>query len=242
MCVKYATPKLEELLDHLDDQPPYKVEDYYQYYLADGYAHQYMPVTTREEKRVIDKAVWGLVPHWIKTPQEAKDIANMTLNAKAETIFQKPSFKNYIGSQRCLVWTNGFFEHHWDDPKGKSKTPYFIYMPDHKPFSFGGIYSYWEVPGEDEIRKFFSIITTDSNELMTEIHNNKKRMPLIITEDKRERWLGDINKEAIQELMQPLPDGILQAHTVSKLLTSRTEDRNVQAVQDYLEYPKDSLF
>lgn len=240
MCFKYATPKLSELLEHFNEQPPYTVEDYFVYYLADGFAHQYMPITTKERPSIISKAIWGLVPHWIKDSKEAKEFADKTLNAKSETIYERPSYKSYIGSKRCLVWTNGFFEHQWLDIKGKNKVPYFIYMADKKPFCFGGIYSEYVNPATGELLNTFSIITTEANTLMAEIHNNKKRMPLILTDGMRESWLNDLKKDQVEAMMKPLEDGMLKAHRISKLITSRTEDRNVPQVQ--VEVPSDTLF
>lgn len=242
MCFKYATPKLEEMIEYLGEQPKYTIEDYYEYYLADGFEHRYMPVTTTEAPDRVEKAIWGLVPKWISTSQQAKDIANMTLNAKSETIYEKSSFKNYIGTQRCLIWTNGFFEHRWEDPKGKQKTPYFIYMKDKKPFCFGGVYSIWARPDTGELLKTYSIITTEANALMSEIHNNKKRMPLILTEDIRDKWLTNLKKDEIKGIMQPLPDGMLYAHTISKLITNTGEDRNVPEVQEEFNYHRDTLW
>jgi putative SOS response-associated peptidase YedK len=110
-------------------------------------------------------------------------------------------------------------------------VPYFIYMPNHEPFSFGGIYSHWTHPDTGEVFTTFSIITTEANELMSQIHNIKKRMPLIIQPKDREKWLAAITEAEIKELMQPLPDGILQAHTISKLITTRGADNNVPEVQ-----------
>lgn len=242
MCYKYATPKLKDLLAHLEGMSPYEIEDYFEYYLADGFVTQFMPITTTENNRKIEKAIWGLVPDWILDSKEAKEWSIMTLNAKSETVFEKASFKKYIGSQRCLIWASGFFEHRWDDAKGKSKTPFFIYMPNYEPFTMGGVYSEWVRPDTGEILKTFSIITTEANQLLSEIHNNKKRMPLIITADKREAWLSDLNNEQIKELMQPLPDNILQAHTISKLITSRQDNPNQPAVQEQYDYNKTGLF
>lgn len=239
MCYKYATPTLDELLAHLQDAPAYTIQDYYQYYVADAFLHPMMPVTTIEQPAMIRAAQWGLIPSWAKTVEQAKDIASKTLNAVSETIYEKPSFKNYIKSQRCLVWANGFYEWQWKDEKGKNKTPYFIYMPKHEPFSFGGIYSEWTHPETGEVFTTFSIITTEANELMSQIHNIKKRMPLIIQPADREKWLSAITEAEIKELMQPLPDGILQAHTISKLITTRGIDNNVPEVQ--VEH-KDELF
>lgn len=239
MCYKYATPTLDELLAHLQDAPAYTVQDYYQCYVADAFAHPMMPVTLATNPAKIELAQWGLIPGWAKTIEQAKDISLKTLLAVSETIYEKPSFKNYIGKQRCLIWVNGFYEWHWKDEKGKNKVPYFIYMPNHEPFSFGGVYSYWTHPDTGEVFTTFSIITTAANELMSQIHNIKKRMPLIIQPKDREKWLAAITEAEIKELMQPLPDGILQAHTISKLITARGVNNNVPEVQ--AEY-KEELF
>lgn len=245
MCFKYATPKLEELVAHLEGQPPYTIEEYNQYYLANGFDLPfYMPVTTNKEPRIVGHAIWGLVPEYIHTSDRAKEISKMTLNAKSETVFKLPSFRDYIGSKRCLIWTGGFFESQWEVPGKESckKTPYFIYMKNRAPFSFGGLYSEWARPDTGEILTTYSIITTPANNLLAEIHNNKKRMPLIIPSNKRDQWLSELSKDEINSMMQPLPDGLLAAHTVSKLANARGVDLNIPEVQEPYEYPRDTLF
>lgn len=236
MCYKYATPKLKDLLQYLEEMPPYTVKDYHEYYLADGFAHPMMAITTIEEPGIIQPAMWGLIPGWAKTIEQANDIALKTLNAVSETVYEKPSFKSYIGKYRCLVWVNGFYEWQWKDEKGKSKIPYFIYMPNHQPFTFGGLYTHWANPDTGELITTFSILTTEANEMMAQIHNNKKRMPLIIQPKDREKWLSDLKKDEIEAIMKPLPDGILQAHTISKLITTRGVDTNVPEVQHEYKY------
>lgn len=238
MCYKYATPKLDDILQHLKDAPPFTIQDYLHYYLADGFNHNLMPITTCEANTTIQGAVWGLVPEWIHESKKAREWADKTLNAKSETVFELTSFKNYIGRYRCLIWANGFYEWQWRDSKGATKIPYFIYMPNHVPFTMGGVYTKWQRPDTGEIMLTFSIITTEANQLMSEIHNNKKRMPLIIQENEREKWLGSLIREDITSLMRPLPDGILQAHTISKLITTRGVDTNVPEIQLLHEYPK----
>jgi putative SOS response-associated peptidase YedK len=238
MCYKYATPKLDELIEFFNDQPTYQIRDYQHYYLADGFVHPMMGITTIEEPRVIQEGYWGLIPAWAKTVEQAKDIALKTLNAVSETVYEKPSFKNYIGKYRCLIWVQGFFEWQHRD-NGKNKIPHFIYMKDQKPFSFGGIYSKWPHPETGEIITTFSILTTPANTLMSEIHNSKMRMPLIIAPEQREQWLSPMQQEDIQAMMQTFPDGGLAAHTISKLITTRGVDNNVQEVQEQFTY---SLF
>lgn len=245
MCYKYATPKIKELIEDLEDQPEYTVEDYQEYYLANGFDTPfYMPVTTNKEPKKVGKAIWGLVPEYVDSSQSAGAIAKKTLNARCETVFKLPSYRDYIGGNRCLIWAGGFFETQWEVPgKDKTKkTPYFIYMKDKKPFCFGGLYSEWVRPDTGEVLTTYSIITTPANDLLSEIHNNKKRMPFILTKDKREEWLSDLSKEDIIDMMKPLDNGLLSAHTVSKLANSPIEYKNVPEVQEEYIYPKDTLF
>lgn len=244
MCFKYATPKLEELVAHLAEQPDYTIDEYKEYYLANGFDTPfYMPVTTNRNPRKVENAIWGLVPETIASSEAAKERALMTLNAKSETIFQRESYRNYIGTKRCLIWTGGFFESQWEVPGKDSckKTPYFVYMKNKEPFCFGGVYSEWARPDTGQIMTTYSIITTPANELLSEIHNNKKRMPLIISRSDRDKWLSELDKDSIKELMKPLEDGLLQAHTVSKLANGRG-DKNLPEVQEEFTYHKNTLF
>ncbi len=234
MCYKYATPKLDELVQFFGEQPSYDIRDYVEYYFADCFVQPMMPITTIEEPHIVQLAKWGLVPSgtkdadaWLRTYH--------TYNAISEEIFEKRSYKGYV-QNRCLIWVNGFYEWQWMDEKGKNKIPYFIYMPDQKPFTFGGVYSKWVDPETGEVITTFSVITTEANEMMSEIHNNKKRMPFIVTPENRASWLGELNKEDMQAIMNPLPDGILKAHTISKLITKRGVEKNVPEIQEQYTY------
>jgi putative SOS response-associated peptidase YedK len=229
MCYHTSTADEEKLREFLHE---YDIVNYAFYYHVSGFEHKYLPVTIHTEPRKIQPAIWGLVPGNIQTSQQAKEIADMTLNAKAETVFERPAYKNYIGQNRCLIWVDGFYEWQWRD-KGKNKVPHYIYMPNHIPFSLGGVFSNWVRPDTGEVMLTCSIITTESNGLLSEIHNNKKRMPLIIAPDKRDHWLGKLTKGEIADMMQPYPDGELQAHPVSKLLSRFNQgvDTNIPEIQ-----------
>ena len=172
---------------------------------------------------------WGLVPFWVKDNDAAKDIALKTLNAKSETIFTTPSFRESIVKKRCLIFIDGFYE--WEHA-GKETIPYFIYMPNHKPFAVGGIWSQWVDKKTGELLETCSIITTPANELMSKIHNTKKRMPMILNPENWDVWLDtDTKNETLQRLMHPLPDGQLLAHRISNLIMSRTMDTDIPQVQ-----------
>ena len=112
-------------------------------------------------------------------------------DAKIETLAQKPSFKDAINN-RCLVLSSGFFEWQWRDSKGKEKRKYLIKPTEEEIFAFAGIWSEWTNPETGEKQKTYSIITTEANELMSEIHNTKKRMPVILPKENEYDWLNAI--------------------------------------------------
>lgn len=149
-----------------------------------GFEHPLNPVITSDMPDVIQQYQWGLIPQWAKN----EDIQKHTLNAKIETLADKPSFQGII-SQRCLVIANGFYEWQWQDSKGKSKVKYEVGIKNEALFAFAGLYSIWIDPKTDFVRKTYTILTTESNKLMSEIHNIKKRMPVILKPDDEARWL-----------------------------------------------------
>lgn len=236
MCYHYSVKvnqrKLEERF-HVKFKPE---AEYTPVYHTDGFAHNLMPVITADEPEAINLYNWGLIPHWVKTAADAKKLSNQTLNARGETIFDLPSFKQYVGKKRCLVLADGFYE--WMHV-GKEKYPHHIYMKDKEPFAFAGIYSHWKNPETDEILRTYTILTTDANSLMKKIHNSKERMPLILRPDMERMWLKpDLMKEEINNLIVPLEDDMLTAHTISKLITSRTESSNQERVIEVCDYPE----
>jgi len=214
-------------------------EDFEPIYHADGFTHRALPIITTEAPGMIQQYNWGLIPHWVKSWDDAKILRNQTLNAIGETVFEKPSFRGSISRNRCLVLVDGFYE--WRHV-GNEKYPYFIYLKDRKPFAFGGIYSHWTDKSTGEIQKSFSILTTPANPLMEKIHNSKKRMPLILPRELQKQWIKqDLMKEEIINLIQPLEAELMEAHTISKLITSRKESSNQIGVMEKYEYPELSL-
>jgi putative SOS response-associated peptidase YedK len=152
-----------------------------------GFDFPQTPVITRQDMNKIQLFNWGLIPSWAKD----NEVRKFTLNAKIETLAQKPSFKDVINN-RCLILSSGFFEWQWRDAKGKDKRKYLITKPDNELFSFAGIWSEWTNPETGNVVKSYSIITTEANELMSEIHNSKKRMPLIVPKEREYDWLNAI--------------------------------------------------
>lgn len=232
MCYKVSTPSKDQLEGYFDKQTAnqsnlFKVDEIEGYYHADGFTSPFLPITSIDEPRRVQLGIWKLIPHWVKTPADAMKYAN-TLNATSEDIFEKASYKNYIGKNRCLLWVNGFFEP--NHPAPKVTVPYYIHQKDGDPFTLGCVFSNWLNHDSGELFKTFSIITTPANELLSQIHNEKKRMPLVITPEKRNEWLSPLAKEEIQALMQPLPEGILEGYPVSKLVYQKGVNANVPDV------------
>ena len=133
------------------------------------------PVITDEGRGEIEMYHWGLIPFWAKND----GIKKSTLNAKIETVSEKPAFRDAV-KNRCLIIADGYYEWQWLDSKGKEKQKYLITPQDQEIFAFAGIYSSWRDPQNNEQLNSYSILTTEANDLMSKIHNNKKRMPVVL--------------------------------------------------------------
>jgi putative SOS response-associated peptidase YedK len=151
-----------------------------------GFSHPQTPVITNKHADKIQLFHWGLMPDWAND----KSLMKNTLNAKIETIHEKPSFRNSI-NQRCLVLVDGFYEWQWLDEKGKNKQKYLITMPDEEAFAMAGLWNTWTDRKSGEIINTYTILTTVANEAMSIIHNSKKRMPVILKPEEESIWLGN---------------------------------------------------
>ena len=149
-----------------------------------GFGHPKTPVIANNSPELIKHFQWGLIPFWASDDK----IKAFTLNAKIETINTTKSYKNCV-NQRCLVLLDGFYEWKWLDPAGKKKQKYLISLPDDGAFALGGIWSEWTDKSTGEILSTYSIVTTEANELMAEIHNNKRRMPVLLKPEEEGLWL-----------------------------------------------------
>jgi putative SOS response-associated peptidase YedK len=149
-----------------------------------GFDFPLTPVITDEQPEIITHFNWGLVPSWAKED----GIKKSNLNAKIETIEEKPSFKSSI-NKRCLVIANGFYEWQWLDSKGKNKNKFEIGIGNEDLFAFAGIYSKWIDKTTGEAKNTYAIVTTEANSLMTKIHNVKKRMPILLKPEDEIKWL-----------------------------------------------------
>lgn len=167
-----------------------------------------IPVICTENVCEIDSMNWGLVPFWAKTEKDALEIRKNTINARLETLQEKPSFRHTLKNQRCLVLANGYYE--WQHV-GKKKIPYYIQLKNDKAMPMAGLYDSWTNKQSGEIWNTFTIITTRANALMEEIHNTKKRMPVILTCDAEKAWIDPASsaEKALEYLTQIDSDLIL---------------------------------
>ncbi|GAB4577719.1 MAG: SOS response-associated peptidase [Anaerolineales bacterium] len=168
-------------------------------------------------RNAVDFFVWGLIPSWAKDPT----IGNKMINARAETLAEKPSFRNAYKRRRCLILADGFFE--WkQNPDGKGKTPHYITLADHRPFAMAGLWEQWFSSDGSEI-KSAAIITTAPNALMSQLHH---RMPVILPPEHYALWLdpGERPPADLQPLLVPYPAGGMRAHPVSPLVNSPAND------------------
>lgn len=198
-------------------------------YFASAFTFPIWRIITKEKD--IQLMRWGLVPIWFRGQNEL-DIAKTTFNARMETLSEKASFKSLVNSSRCIIPSSGFFE--WKH-ENKQKIPHFIYPTNDSVFSMAGLYDSWMNPHSNEILYSFTIITSEANDFMAEIHNSKKRMPLILNANDEESWLN--GEDEIKDFqLNSKPD--LDAFPVdSKILMS--SEPNVLEAQRKFE-PKNS--
>ena len=202
-------------------------EDVGTFYKADGFAHPDLVVIVKRESGIeIDIMKWGLLPSWKKPLADMMKLSNSTLNAKRETIWEKPSFKGSIVNKRCIIPVNSFFEYKHVDG---DKLPYLIYPKSHPFFNLAGIYSYYKNPDNDQWIKSFSIITQEANEFMADIHNTAKRMPLMLSQDLVNEWLNpNAPRSIVDEIMQySCDDDSLAAYRVRRDLKKLPNDESV---------------
>lgn len=178
------------------------------------------------------KAHWGLIPRWTQGNEKALSIREYTLNAMIESADEKPSYKHLLRTNRCVIPASGFFE--WREVN-KQKFPYYIYPVDEPFFSIAGLYDEWKSP-EGKTVHSFTVLTTAANPLMEFIHNRKKRMPVILSDERLKLFSNP--ETPIEEFMQPFPEEKMKAHTIGKLVTSRTENQNVPEVIEPFDYPE----
>ncbi len=170
-------------------------------------------VRVRGDERHLDYLRWGLVPRWAKDLR----IGSKMINARAETVATKNSFRSAFAKRRCIVTADGFYE--WKRLDPKTKHPMYIHRADGDPLAFAGLYERWT--DAENLREIHTctIITTTPNEMMAEIHD---RMPVLLSPQRWDEWLDPANAdtESLQRLLVPAPDALLTSYAVSTEVNS----------------------
>lgn len=216
MCGRFVKKSTKEELRArfgFQNTPPQDTLFDARYNIAPSQEHPIIIVS--EDKRVITSMKWGLVPYWSKDPK----IGYKMINARAEGVHEKPSFKTPLRKKRCLVPADGFYE--WSKADNKTKIPYYFRLKSDEPFAFAGLWDVWERDGQT--LRSFTIITTEPNELMEPIHN---RMPVILEEKDEARWLDPelTNPSEILPLLKPYPTDLMEYFRVSTIVNSPKND------------------
>lgn len=200
------------------------------YFLVSGFAHPKLPIIKQGK---IELSEWGLIPSFAYSDEMARDIREKTLNARSDTIHEKPSYKSSIKNKRAVLVVDGFFE--WKH-EGSTKIPYYIFPRDNTAFNLGCIYNQWTNKLTGEVVDTFSIITTDANPMMEIIHNSKKRMPLILSKSDIGTWINpttDIN--TINSLMKPFPESEMDSYQISKSAGNSRVNRNYPGIKERVD-------
>lgn len=165
---------------------------------------------------------WGLVPRWAKDPA----IGNKLINARSETVTEKPSFREGFARRRCLIPADGFYE--WQRSGGR-KQPFFFRMRDEGPFGFAGLWERWEGEG-GEVIDSCTILTTEANEILRPVHD---RMPVIVHPEDYSLWLEGDERERIllMELLRPYPAEEMAGYPVS-LLVNSPNNRGAELIEE----------
>ncbi|HYX15906.1 MAG TPA: SOS response-associated peptidase [Nostoc sp.] len=210
MCGRFTLNQSPEALAQVFDVEP--VLDF-----AGGYniAPTQMVATVLQnpesEKREFKQLYWGLIPSWAKDAGMGAKL----INARAETVAEKPSFRSAFKHRRCLVIADGFYE--WQRQEGK-KQPFYFRLQDGQPFAFAGLWEKWRSPANEEIISC-TILTTAANELLQPIH---ERMPVILEPEDYDLWLDSQvqTPQTLQQLLRPYPAPAMTAYPVSILVNN----------------------
>jgi putative SOS response-associated peptidase YedK len=242
MCYSTALRKKKEAIEKkLLSQVPAKFPEnteYEPFFHLNGFTHGNLQIITMDEPDIIQSASWGLIPTWATHDPVGYRKKSNTLNARSETIFEKASFKESASEKRCLILADGFYEPHHEN---SVSIPHFCYQPskdcpEGELFLFAGLYN--EL---DENITTATILTVDANEFFAEVHNKKKRMPLVLDEYHYEDWIDDLSDPELNEIMATgFTSQPFSAHPISRDLYKKGINTN----QPYIIEPvqKDTLF
>lgn len=162
-----------------------------------------------ETERILSELKWGLVPSWAKDA----DIGNRMINARAETLTEKPSFREAFKKRRCIIPASGFYE--WQKKGSGAKQPFYFYLKEKEVFGFAGLWEEWIDKESGDVLETCTIITTEANDVLKPVH---ERMPVILKAADYDQWLDpkENNTDRLKKLLAPYPAVEMSSHTVSK--------------------------
>jgi putative SOS response-associated peptidase YedK len=172
---------------------------------------------TNEGSRAADMLRWGLIPSWAKDPK----IGSRMINARSETLAEKPAFRSAFRRRRCVIFADGFYE--WQAQDSGPKKPMYIQLHDGQPFALAGLWEVWKPADSEDWLRTCTIITTRPNDFMAPIHN---RMPVILPPEVMDDWLtpGEVDPVALMPLLQPYDSAPFSAYEVSRAVNSPRND------------------
>ncbi len=227
-------PTLEKRFDaRLSDKEAFRPT-----YHASAFGFPAWPILTYQEPGRFQWIRWGLIPRWVRSAADADQIRAKTINARSESIFEKPSFRTAAQKgQRCLIPMTGFYEWH---TIGSKKYPFYISTTDQPIFSVAGLWDEWPDSETGELIQTYTLLTTDANPLLAAIHNTKQRMPCLLTPDAEHAWLHEslTEKQTLELLVNQYPADHMHSHSISKRITSRSEPSDTPDVLNPFTYPE----
>lgn len=202
MCFTVALSTNAQNLANRYDAEPLGSDSFQSGSAISAFNHPRLPLVTAPGQLAVMS--WGLIPHWAHDRDQAEAIRKKTLNARAETLWEKPSFRDAVKTHRCLIPMTGFYEY---QHRQQEKVKHLISLPDQEIFSVAGIWSEWRGSQSGKLFYSFSLITCAANPLMAAIHNSKQRMPVILAPELENQWLDPRHsKEELQKLLKPFPE------------------------------------
>lgn len=243
MCFYYSITKksVNALVKHkIVKEEQLSIFDEYKV-IVNGFDHPQMPIITNEKPGIIQYYQWGFLPAEVASKEQAADFMSKynTLNAKAENIENSKLYSDAFHNRRCLVLCSGFFE--WRKVK-KQKVPYYISLKNDEMFVFAGIWNRTTDKAGKAINNY-AVITIEANELMATIHNEKKRMPLILTPEDAVKWLSvNTSSDELNSIIKPISSDQMKAHTIKKFIPAESKNINSEDIIAYYNYPDVSDF
>ena len=228
MCGRFTITQLPDALDNpfgVEIPDAVRIDFHPRYNVAPTQPILAVRARPDNERREPVRLRWGMIPSWAKDPA----IGNRMINARAESVADKPAFRAALRRRRCLILADGFYE--WQR-RGRSKQPYYFRLKGGGLFAFAGLWEHWQSPGGEEIQSC-TMLTTTANDLCRTVH---VRMPLILKPESYDPWLDPAvqTSKPLAPLMVPFPENLMECHPVSTRVNNPANDgpENVEPLND----------